>query len=455
MIIVDNAIEARLRTGRPIVVGMYGAGFMARGMLINVERHMKVLHVAVICNRDVDRAIKAFMDAGVSRHDIVETSNDAMVDRALSLGKRVVTADPTLIARSPLIDAVFETTGNVEYGAKVTLDCIENRKDIISLNVELDATVGQLLRVKAREVGVIFTGADGDQPGVTMNLVRHVKAMGLRPLVCGNIKGLQDPYRNPSTQANFAKQWNQTPSMVASFADGTKMTAEQAIVANAVGLQVSKRGMIGRTFDGHVDELVDFYDVDELRALGGIVDYVVGARPSPGIYVIAEAQDDNQSFFLNLGKLGKGPLYSFYTAWHLTTLEFGISIARAVLCRDTIIGTTNAPSVDVVATAKRDLKKGETIDGIGGYMTYGVAENYRASRGENLLPMGLAEGCRLVADVRRDQVLTYSDVEVPLGNVAHRLRREQDVLFPVSRASWDEHQRHQIPSEKEVHEALN
>jgi predicted homoserine dehydrogenase-like protein len=455
MIIVDNAIEARMRTGRPIVVGMYGAGFMARGMLINVERYMKVLHVAAICNRNVERAINAFMDAGVSRHDIVEVSSEAAMARALSLGQRVVTADPTLIARSSLINAVFETTGNVEYGARVTVECIENRKDVISLNVELDATVGQLLRVKAEEAGVIFTGADGDQPGVTMNLVRHVKAMGLRPLVCGNIKGLQDPYRNPSTQASFAKQWNQTPSMVASFADGTKMTAEQAIVANAVGLQVSKRGMIGRTYDGHVDELVDFYDVDELRALGGIVDYVVGARPSPGIYVIAEARDDNQAFYLNLGKLGKGPLYSFYTAWHLTTLEFGISIARTVLCRDVIIGNTNAPSVDVVATAKRDLKEGETIDGIGGYMTYGVAENYKVSRAENLLPMGLAEGCRLKADVKRDQALTYDDVEVPLGSAAHSLRLEQDALFPIDKAQRDERQNYRTVDDHQVHAVLN
>jgi predicted homoserine dehydrogenase-like protein len=454
MIIVDNAIEARLKTGRPIVVGMYGAGFMARGMLINVERHMKVLHVAVICNRNIERAINAFIDAGVSRQDIVEVSSNAAMARALSLGQRVVTSDPTLIARSPLIDAVFETTGNVEYGARVTVECIDNRKDVISLNVELDATLGQLLRVKAAEANVIFTGADGDQPGVTMNLVRHVKAMGLRPLVCGNIKGLQDPYRNPSTQASFAKQWNQTPTMVASFADGTKMTAEQAIVANAVGLQVSKRGMIGRAYDGHVDELVDFYDVEELRALGGIVDYVVGARPSPGIYVIAEARDDNQAFYLNLGKLGKGPLYSFYTAWHLTTLEFGISIARTVLCRDIIIGNTNAPSVDVVAAAKRELKEGETIDGIGGYMTYGVAENYKASRTENLLPMGLAEGCRLKTDVKRDQVLTYDDVEVSTGSVAHALRLEQDAHFPIDKASRDEHQSYRNTDEKLVHAVL-
>ncbi|WP_420961606.1 NAD(P)H-dependent oxidoreductase [Brucella sp. IR073] len=431
MIIVDTAIKARLRTGRPVIVGMYGAGFMGRGMLINVERHMKVLHVAAICNRNVERAIRAFMDAGVARGEIVEVTSETAMAHALAAGKRAVTSDPSLIARSSAIDIVVETTGHVEYGARVTMDCIENGKDIVSLNVELDATVGPLLRRKAEAAGVIFSGADGDQPGVTMNLVRHVEAMGLRPLVCGNIKGLQDRYRNPTTQEAYARQWNQTPSMVASFADGTKMTAEQAIVANALGLKVSRRGMIGRDYDGHVDDLIDFYDIDELRSLGGIVDYVVGARPSPGIYVLAEACDDNQAFFLNLGKLGKGPLYSFYTAWHLTVLEFGISVARVALCRDVVIGNSNAPSVDVVAAAKRPLKAGETIDGIGGYMTYGVAENYEVSRAEKLLPMGLAEGCRLKRDVPIDQALTYDDVETPSASRAHALRREQDALFPI------------------------
>lgn len=431
MIIVDSAIEARLKTGHPIVVGMYGCGFMGRGMLINVERYMKALHVAAICNRNVERAINAYLDAGISRRDIVETSNIQAMTQALKLGKRAVTSDPSLIAQCPLIDIVFEATGNVEYGAGVTLDCITNGKDIVSLNVELDATAGPLLRTKAEAAGVVFSGADGDQPGVTMNLVRHVKAMGLRTLVCGNIKGLQDRYRNPTTQEAFARQWNQTPTMVTSFADGTKMTAEQAIVANALGLKVSQRGMIGREHHGHVDDLVDLYDIDELRALGGIVDYVVGSRPSPGIYVLAEAQDENQAFFLDLGKLGKGPLYSFYTAWHLTILEFGISIARAALCRDIVIGNTNSPSVDVVAAAKKPLRQGETLDGIGGYMTYGVAENYETSRRQNLLPMGLAEGCRLSRDVPSDQALTYDDIVPPAGSLIHALRSEQDALFPI------------------------
>jgi predicted homoserine dehydrogenase-like protein len=431
MIMVDSAIEARLKTGRPVMVGMYGCGFMGRGTLINIERYMKVLRVAAICNRSVERAINVYLDAGIGRTDIVETSSSSIMTEALKFGKRVVTSDPSLIARSPLIDIVLETTGHIEYGAGVTLDCIQNRKDIVSLNVELDATIGQLLRTQAEAAGVIFSGADGDQPGVTMNLVRHVKMMGLRPLVCGNIKGLQDRYRTPTTQEAFARQWNQTPTMVTSFADGTKMTAEQAVVANALGLKVSQRGMIGREHHGHVDDLVDLYDIDELRALSGIVDYVVGSRPSPGIYVLAEAQDENQAFFLDLGKLGKGPLYSFYTPWHLTVLEFGISIARVALCRDIVIGNTNAPSVDVVTAAKKSLRQGEQLDGIGGYMTYGVGENYQTSLTERLLPMGLAEGCRLKRDIPIDQVLTYDDVVPPAGSVVHALRREQDALFPI------------------------
>ena len=115
-----------------------------------------------------------------------------------------------------------------------------------------------------------------------MNLYRFVQSIGLTPLVCGNIKGLQDRYRNPTTQESFAKQWGQTPSMVTSFADGTKISFEQAIVANATGMKVAQRGMLGYEYEGHIDDMVDRYDVDQLRELGGIVDYVVKTKPSPG-----------------------------------------------------------------------------------------------------------------------------------------------------------------------------
>ena len=155
------------------------------------------------------------------------------------------------------------------------------------MNAELDGTVGPILKVYADKAGVILTASDGDQPGVQMNLYRFVHGIGLTPLVCGNIKGLQDPYRNPTTQEGFAKKWGQNPHMVTSFADGTKISFEQAIVANATGMCVEQRGMRGGDHDGHVDELCSNgrYDVDKLRQLGGVVDYVVKARPGPGVFV--------------------------------------------------------------------------------------------------------------------------------------------------------------------------
>ena len=150
------------------------------------------------------------------------------------------------------------------------------------MNAELDATVGPLLKVQAERAGVVISNTDGDQPGVTMNLYRFVKGIGLEPLVAGNVKGLHDPYRNPTTQKGFAEKWGQRPSMVTSFADGTKISFEQAIVANAFGLTVEKRGMVGREHKEHVDAGVRYYDVESLRRKGGVVDYFVGAQPGPG-----------------------------------------------------------------------------------------------------------------------------------------------------------------------------
>jgi predicted homoserine dehydrogenase-like protein len=256
-----------------------------------------------------------------------------------------------------------------------------------------------------------------------------VRSIGLRPLLAGNIKGLQDPYRTPATQRAFAERWGQKPEMVTSFADGTKISCEQAIVANGAGFSVARRGMLGYEHPGHVDELTTRYDVDMLRGLGGIVDYVVGAKPGPGVFVLATHDDPKQRHYLELYKLGTGPLYSFYTPYHLCHFEVPLSVARAVLCGDPVLQPLGAPTVEVVTTAKRDLAAGEVLDGLGGYMSYGQCENARPARDERLLPMGLAGGCRLLHDVPKDAVLRYDDVELPGGRLADRLRTEQEQHF--------------------------
>lgn len=429
MHIVDTALNQRAADGKPVQVAMFGAGYMGRGITTQIVRYTPGLRLAVICNRTVSKAIGCYTAVGVAREDIVEVSTPGALDNAIRAGKYAVTNDPAVAASAALIDITLEATGHVDYGAHATVLSIRHGKPMVSMNAELDATCGPILKVMADEAGVILAGADGDQPVVQMNLVRYVRGLGMKPLVCGNIKGLQDRYRTPETQAAFAKKWGQTPEMVTSFADGTKISFEQAMTANATGMTIATRGMIGLEHRGHVDELVAAYDLEQARALGGIVDYVVGAQPSPGIFVFAEAQDDIQKIYLNYGKLGEGPVYSFYTGWHLTALEVHNSLARVSLLKDVTIAPLGAPRVEVVATAKRALKAGETIDGIGGFMTYGLCETADIQRTDRLLPMGLAEGCRLKREIAKDAVIGWDDIIPPSGSLPHELRARQDKHF--------------------------
>ena len=427
MIIVDRALRARAEAGNPVRVGMVGAGFMGRGIANQIINSVPGMELAAIANRGLDGARRAYAEAGVEDASVVESV--AQLEDGVARGRPAVTTDPLLLARAGNLDAIIEVTGAVEEGARVVMEGIAHGKHVILMNAELDGTLGPILKVHADRAGVVITNSDGDQPGVEMNLFRFVTSIGLTPLVCGNIKGLQDPYRTPTTQRAFAERWGQKPEMVTSFADGTKISFEQAIVANATGFRAPKRGLLGWDHAGHVDELTTRYDAEQLREWGGIVDYVVGAKPSPGVYVIATHDDPKQRHYLNLYKLGEGPLYSVYTPYHLCHFEVPLSVARAVLFRDAVVAPLGPPMVEVISTAKRDLRAGETIDGLGGYMVYGQCENADVTRADRLLPIGLAEGCRLTRDIPKDQVLTYEDVEIPEGRLADALRAEQEAYF--------------------------
>ena len=431
--LVDTALREREREGRPIRVGLLGAGFMARGVVRQILTAVPGMTVTAIVNRSVERAVAAFVDVDQPPPAVADTP--AQFAAAISRDGRVVASDPSLLCTSGEIDVIIDATGAVEYGAVVTLQAFANGKPVVSMNAELDATVGPELQARARQAGVIFTATDGDQPGVQMNLVRFVRSIGLTPLVCGNIKGLQDPYRTPETQRAFADRWGQNVHMVTSFADGTKISFEQTLVANATGMGIERRGMRGARHDGHVDALTKAYDIDALREAGGVVDYVVGAQPGPGVFVLASQDDPVQQHYLRLYKLGDGPLYPFYTPYHLCHFEVPLSAARVVLFGDAVLrARPSAPSLDVVATAKRDLQAGETLDGLGGFSTYGQCEHHRVARAEGMLLMGLAEGCRLRRAVPRDAVLRTSDVDLPSNRQIDALRAAQDARYPIAAA---------------------
>ena len=433
MIIVDTALQRRHLENRPIRVALIGAGFMGRGVALQICTAVRGMQVVALANRTLDGAQRAYREAGVEGVRVVETV--AQLEAAIESGVPAVTDDALLPCRAGGVDAIVEVTGTVEHAACVALEAIAHGKHVVLMNAEVDGTVGPILKTYADRAGVVLTSADGDQPGVMMNLYRFVRGIGVRPVLCGNIKGLHDPHRNPTTQEGFARQWGQNPSMVTSFADGTKISFENAIVANGTGMRVGQRGMFGPTVPAGtpIQECADRYPLDALLDGPGIVDYVVGAMPGPGVFVLGTHDHPQQRHYLALYKLGNGPLYCFYTPYHLCHFEVHHSIARVVLFGDAVIQPIGGPTVEVITTAKTDLSAGTTLDGIGGYHTYGQAENAPVVAAQDLLPMGLSEGCRLKRDVRKDEVLTYADVELPAGRLCDKLRAEQNARFPADR----------------------
>jgi predicted homoserine dehydrogenase-like protein len=423
MWIVDTALKARADQNRPIRVGIVGAGFMCQGLTNQIVNSTPGMRVVAISNRRPERAVAVFKYAGCE--DIVVAESQLKFDDAAARARPVATEDPMLLARSPHIDVLVDVTGSVEYGAHVVLEAFRHGKDVVLMNAELDATIGPILQTYAAQHGVILTGCEGDEPGLQMNLYRWVKGLGFTPRLMGNVKGLQDPYRNPTTQQGFAERWGQNAAMVTSFADGSKISFEQSIVANATGFKVRSRGMSrGLQYSGDVLKIGELYDVEELRKLGGAIDYVVGT-PLTKVYCLAEHPDPKQQHYLNLYKMGPGPLYSFFIPYHLVHFEAPNAIARAVLFRDPTTKPLGGPVVEVCAVAKRDLKAGEVLDDYGMYMTYGEAVNADEMSAGRYLPEGLVEGCRLKRGIAKDAVITYDDVVLPAGRLADRLRAEQ------------------------------
>jgi predicted homoserine dehydrogenase-like protein len=418
-------LERREREGRPIRVGLVGAGYMGRGIALEILTPIVGMRLVAIGNRTLAEAARAYRDAGVDDVHLVDSL--AQLKSAIASQQFVVTDDPLLLCRAEGIDAIVECTGEVEFGARVAMEAMEHGKHVILMNVELDATVGPILKVHADRNGVVITNTDGDEPGVAMNLYRLVKMVGYRPVAAGNFKGMIDHYRTPATQQAFAEQHHQKPRMITSFADGTKLSMEATILANATGFRVARRGMYGHRC-AHVRDTLTLYPLEELLH-GGLVDYVLGAEPHTGAFVLGYSDHPTKQEYMRYFKMGDGPLYAFYTPYHLPHLQIVPTIARAVLFGDATVAPEGEPVCDVLTVAKRDLAAGEVLDGIGGFACYGTIDNADVVRRENLLPVGLAEGCRLTRSAVRDQPITYDDVVVPPGRLADQLRAEQSAHF--------------------------
>lgn len=425
MIIVDRLLAERQAAGQPIRVALVGAGFAGKGFANQLLNATTGMFLAVVYNRTLSEAIAAYRNAGIESPRTVKTVDQ--LEAATAAGEYAVTDNAALVYESPSIDVVVEATGEIEFAAQVSMGAIEHGKHIVLLNAELDATLGPILKIKADKAGVIFSQADGDQPGVLMNLLRYVKSIGFKPVMAGNIKSLQDCRRTPTTQLDFATRVWQRPKFITSFADGTKISQEMATVSNATGFKILTRGMHGHRCN-HVDEAHKLFPLDAMLN-GGISDYILGAQPSFGVFILGYCDQPSRARYMKVYKMGDGPLYTFYVPNHLSPLEAPLTVARVALFKDAALAPIAGPVADVITIAKRPLKAGEVLDGIGGYLSYGTIDNSDTCRRQNLLPMGLSEGCVLTRDLPMDAAITFDDVQLPSGRLSDKLWAEQVAYF--------------------------
>ena len=427
MIIIDTALAKRMQENNPVRVAMVGAGYMAQCIALQIVQATPGMRLVAISNRTPAKAERVYRDAGVK--DIGRASTAAALEQAIAKNRYVVTDDPSILWEAGPVEAVIEVTGDPEFGTRVAYESIRHGKHVILLNAEVDASVGSILKTYADQAGVVYTYTDGDEPGVMMNLFRFVESMGCKPMLVGQLKGFLNRYRNPETQREFAEKHNVNAAIVASFADGSKLNLEAVIMGNATGFSPAVRGMHGHACS-HVKDLLGKFSLDDFKN-GGLVEYVLGAEPHTGAFVIAHNEQPVRRKLMAYLKLGDGPLHMFYTPYHIPPMQLPHSVARAVLFKDPTITPRGAPTCDTITYSKRDLKAGERLDGMGGFTCYGMVDRYDVCRKGDYLPMAVSLDCLLKRDVPKDEPITYADVDLPRGRIVDRLRAEQVARFAI------------------------
>lgn len=431
MTAVDTALQQREATGNPIRVGMVGAGATGRAIALQLGTPVPGMRLVAIANRTPEHAERAFREGGFKEWRRVASATEA--EAAINRGLPVLTDDPSVLTACNALDLLIEVTGTVEAAAHVVLDAFYHGKHVVLVNAELDSLIGPILKAKADLAGVVVTHTDGDEPGVAMTLLRYLRSLGLRPVAVGNIKGMVDHYRTPETQQGFAQKYDQDVRKVTSFADSTKLSMETTVVANATGFHVGRRGMYGPACK-YVRELSTLLPAEQMLQTG-LVDYSVGAMPLTGAWVIVHEDSPLKKAQLSYYRLGDGPFFVFYTPFHLPHIQIPSTIGRAVIHRDPTVTPLAGPVCEVLTIAKRDLKAGECLDGVGGFCTYGLIDNRVEARAVNALPIGLSEGCILKRDIAKDNVISFDDVESPRGRLVEKLWHEQNARWPLETAA--------------------
>jgi predicted homoserine dehydrogenase-like protein len=413
---LDTRLAEREKDGCPIRVGLIGAGQMGTEIVAQVGE-MAGMRVSVVVDLTLERAARAF--AVSRRKDQPVVTNDfAEAGRAMAEGRCVATTDFRFATTLPSIDAVIDATGAPETGAAAALDAIRNRRHIIMMNVECDVTVGHILSCRARRAGVVYSLASGDEPAAIIELCRFARALGFRIVAAG--KGKNNPLdvrATPDDWGESARRRGMSPRMLVEFVDGSKTMVEMAAVSNATGLVPDVPGMHGP----HVVR-ADLARVFCLRSQGGIldhegvVDYAIG-DVHPGVFVIVTTDNPTIRAGLVQRDMGPGPNYLLFRPYHLCSLEVPLTVARAVFYGETSGHPLPVPTSECVAVTKKDLGKGDILDGIGEYCYRGSILCRAAARAADTLPLGLAKGCITRMEIPAGTMIARSMVDPVPGSL--------------------------------------
>ncbi len=386
-------------------VAIVGAGFVGRGLIHRLLRR-RGFKPPLVVNRDEGRARRALQDAGVHEVPLVSEDPDLLAN-ALAEGLPAIVTDAAVLPEVPGIDLVVEVTGAMTYGTKVILDALRAGRHVVSMNAEVDALLGHHLEKVALDSGATYTIADGDQPGVLLRMIDEARLLGLAPTIALNCKRNLDPHQSPEDSRPFAERDGTSVEMTTAFGDGTKMHIENVVTANLSGLVPAPLGTPGiRTTLADVAQ-----DVPGSGIRDGSVHFTLGGDFGGGVLVLASTPDPEfDGPYLRYGKLGNGPWYPLFRPYHLIHME-AILTMEQVLAGGPALGSRNRdPVATCIAVAKRDLRAGEHLDGIGGATCYGLGA--ATTESGDLLPIGLAAHAQLRRDVPIDRPIGLDDVEI-------------------------------------------
>ena len=422
-----DELLARAATIGPVTIGLAGAGQMGTDIIVQVAL-MPGLRIGAIAEVRTQTAIDGVLLSGRERGDIVIASNANAIDAAIESGKIAVTDNLNALAQAGRIDVIIDATGNPNIGTLFALEVMKNGKHIVMLNVEADITIGRFLKEEARKAGVIYTGAAGDEPACTLEIIGFARSLGMKVIAAG--KGKNNPLKIDAMPADYEKEAserNMNARMLVEFVDGSKTAIEMVAIANATGLVPDVPGMHGPT--ATLEELASVLCPKEDGGIlnkKGVVDYSIGKGVAPGVFCIVETQHPRVLERMVDLKVGKGPYFTIYRPYHLTSLEVPLSAARAVVHKTADMVPLDHPVAEAVAVAKRDLKPGDTLGMIGESDYRGHAVTWTDARSKGMVPLGIAEKAKVMKPIKAGELLTYENCVPDDSLVVTQIRRRLD-----------------------------